>query len=210
MVGWPSTTFTVPGRHVNHVPGPEITRPVGLRKPISPAGLGCVPASGSGRLRRGARGALERPPHRPHAGGPSGPLLAGWAVVPAPRPPTCLPSRPPQCPCSPGFTFHLGVDGVQPHPLCVRQHPTSPAAHCLQPLLRSGTSCCGAAAVRSAPRPAPPGPPLRLRPPLPPWALVRPVSRAGHVPCQCSGPSPEACSLPQCLWELASYPPSWT
>lgn len=141
LVGWPSTTFTVPGRHVNHVPGPEITRPVGLRKPISPAGLGCVPASGSGRLRRGARGALEWPTHRPHAGGPSGLLLAGWAVVPAPRPPTCLLSRPPQCPSSPGFTFHLGVDRVQPYPLCVRQHPTSPAAHCLQPLLRSGTSC---------------------------------------------------------------------
>lgn len=35
-------TFTLPGKHANHVPGPEITRPLDLRKLISPVGHVCL------------------------------------------------------------------------------------------------------------------------------------------------------------------------
>lgn len=35
-------TFTLPGKHANHVPSPEITRPLGLRKLISLVGCVCA------------------------------------------------------------------------------------------------------------------------------------------------------------------------
>lgn len=136
LVGWPSTTFTVPGRHVNHVPGPEITRPVGLRKPISPAGLGCVPASGSGRLRRGARGPWSGPltDHMPED--PAGSCwLAGRLSQPRGRPPVCCPGLPsaPAHPASSSIWVSTGSSPILSVSVSTPPHP--------QPLLRSGTGC---------------------------------------------------------------------
>lgn len=141
--GWPSVTFTVPGRHVNHVPSPEITRPLGLGKPICPVGLGCVPASGPGRLRRGARGGLEWPTRRPHARGPVRLLPAVWVgSQPLSRPPSG-----PGLPCAPALPAlpRLQVPSwcrQGPAPPCVPSTPHLTTACCLQPPLRSATSCC--------------------------------------------------------------------
>lgn len=44
-----SVTFTLPGKHANHVPSPEITRPLGLRKLILKVGCAC-PLLGQVRL----------------------------------------------------------------------------------------------------------------------------------------------------------------
>lgn len=126
LAGWPSVTFTVPGRHVNHVPSPEITRPVGLRKPICPVGL-CARFW----VRRAEEGGTGGPGvahsqtahRRTQRALPSGSCrLPGWGPSPSAAHHSCGPGLPVHLLClhSPGSRFHLGV---QPHPLCVPSTP---------------------------------------------------------------------------------------
>lgn len=173
LAGWPSVTFTVPGRHVNHVPSPEITHPVGLRKPICPVGL-CArfwvrPAEEGGTGGPGV--AHSQTAHRrTQRALPSGSCrLPGRGPSPSAAHHSCGPGLPVHLLClhSPGSRFHLGV---QPHPLCV---PSTPHLT-LQPPPRSGANCCG---------PALPGPTLHLRSLTHLGSLSgQSAPRAGHVP----------------------------